>query len=237
MASRVLVPSEFVRRAAEARGVPAEVIPWGTGAEIWTPVAPVRRNESGPFRVLWVGSINAVKDPWTMLDVSERLRDSDVDVVIDVVGEDTFAGRVHDAASTRGLDGRVRFLGYLPQQELRQRMLNAHVVLSTSRFDAGPRVVLEGATAGIPTVGTSVGYLTELAPHGAIAAGIGDAAALAEGLHSLSRDEAARVAMAEVAQRWAVVRDCDAVTERLETLYREVARRPYGVRAPAGSPG
>ena len=237
MASRVLVPSEFVRRAAEGRGVPAEVMPWGTGAEIWSPVAPVRRNESGPLRVLWVGSINAVKDPWTMLDVSERLLNSDVDVVIDVLGEDTLAGRVHDAARTRGLGGRVRFLGYLPQQELRQRMLNAHVLLSTSRFEAGPRVVLEAAATGIPTVGTSVGYLTELAPHGAIATGIGDAAALAEGLQSLSRDEAARVAMSEVAQRWAAVRDCDAVTERLETLYREVARRPSEAHAAAGSPG
>ena len=71
----------------------------------------------------------------------------------------------------------------------------------SSRHEAGQLVVLEAAIAGVPTVGTGVGYVAEWAPDAAVAVPVHDANALADETLKLLQDDERRLAVAREAQR------------------------------------
>jgi len=86
-------------------------------------------------------------------------------------------------------------------------------------------VVGEAAAAGVPTVGTAVGVLAELAPTAAWAVPVGDSAALADGALALLRDSARREQLGRAAQAWARAHDADWTAARFESLYDLVIRK------------
>jgi len=178
-----------------------------------------------PIRLCWVASINDVKDPWTMIDVADQLCRQGLPYELDVIGEDTLAGRVQREAARRGLDHRIRFHGYLAPARLRATMERAHVHLLTSRFEGGARVVLEAAATGVPTVGTDVPFVSELAPRGAVVLPVGDAPGLASAVAELARDEPRRVRLAVEAQEVVLRETARIVTKRLESVYRALIEK------------
>ena len=102
-------------------------------------------------------------------------------------------------------------------------MDEADVFLLSSRHEAGPLVVLEAAVAGVPTVGTCVGHVTEWAGQAAVGVPVGDAEALARQTAALLADDARRLSLAREAQRRAVAEDADETARRFERIYEEVA--------------
>jgi glycosyltransferase involved in cell wall biosynthesis len=83
-------------------------------------------------------------------------------------------------------------------------------------------VALEAAVAGVPTVGTAVGHISEWAPEAAIAVQVGDAMALARETLALLDDDRRRVQIACQAQRRAVAEDADWTARRVEQVYQEL---------------
>ena len=79
---------------------------------------------------------------------------SGVDFEMSVVGEDTLNGAIQSMAAELRLSERVRFLGFLPQRQLRPIVEAADLMILSSRHEAGPLAMLEAAVAGVPTVGT-----------------------------------------------------------------------------------
>jgi glycosyltransferase involved in cell wall biosynthesis len=143
---------------------------------------------------------------------------------LDVIGEDCLDGAVQSQANALGLVGSVRFHGFLPHAQLRPRFEAADLLLMTSRHEGEPLVSLEAAIAGVPTVGTAVGNIVEMAPRAAIAVPVGDAEALANAVLALAADEDARVQLARTAQRWAAVEDADHTAGRFVSLYRQLTQ-------------
>jgi glycosyltransferase involved in cell wall biosynthesis len=94
-------------------------------------------------------------------------------------------------------------------------------MVMSSRHEAGPVAVLEAAVAGVPTVGTAVGHLHELAPHGALVVDVGDAPALARTIGAVLDDDARRLQLARSAQQVAVRENADWTCARFEALYGE----------------
>ena len=70
---------------------------------------------------------------------------------------------------TLQVEERVTFHGVQPTDRVAQLYARAHVHLVTSRHEAAPIVVLEAAAAGVPTVGTRVGYVADWDPDRAVA--------------------------------------------------------------------
>ncbi len=83
----------------------------------------------------------------------------------------------------------------------------------------------KAAAAGLPTVGTAVGIVAELAPERAWAVPIGDDRALAEGILALLRDPARREQMGRAAWEWACRHDADWTAARFEQIYDDVMRK------------
>lgn len=225
-ATRVMAPSAPSVEAASRLGLHAQRVPLGVSLAAWPPRPPVRRDPAGPARLVHVASLNAVKDQHMLLVAVRALVDRGVALRVDIVGEDTLGGAVQREADALGISGCVTFHGFLPQTELRPVVERSHVLLVSSRHETGPVAVLEAALAGVPTVGTAVGHVAELAPDAAVAVPVGDAAAFAHAIHQLLVDEDRRLACATAAQRRAVAEDAGHTARSLLEIHASTLARP-----------
>lgn len=216
-----------------ALGIRASRIPLGVDLDAW-PVVPPRARGPGPARLVHVASLNRVKDQSTLLHALAGVAEWGLAFHMDIVGEDTLHGAMQRLARDLGLEGRVRFLGFRTQRELRIVMQNADLLVMSSLHEAGPLVLLEAAVAGVPAVGTAVGHFVEWAPSAALAVPVADAARLAEAIRRVLVDERLRLRLAHTAQRAAIGEDADCTARAFESLYRRVlAESAGGARAAA----
>jgi glycosyltransferase involved in cell wall biosynthesis len=84
--------------------------------------------------------------------------------------------------------------------------------------------VLEAAAAGVPTVGTNVGVVSEMAPNAAIAVPVRDPYALAKTILEVLDHPDRRECLASSAQTFAQTYDADWTAARIEAMYRGVIR-------------
>jgi glycosyltransferase involved in cell wall biosynthesis len=200
-------------------GIAAQRVPLGVDLHIWPPREPVRREPFGPARLIHAASLNRVKDQSTLLHALALLAQAGVEFELDMVGEDTLQGAVQALTQQLGLSRHVRFHGFLTQTRLRPLVEAAHLMIISSRHEAGPLVVLEAAAVGVPTVGTAVGHVAEWAPSAAVAVPVADPAALARAIIGLLSDEDARLRLAREAWQRARREDADYTARSFEALY------------------
>jgi glycosyltransferase involved in cell wall biosynthesis len=181
-------------------------------------------------RLVHVADLNAVKDQATLLEAAGRLGERGVAFQLDIAGRDTLSGAVQARAQKMGLGDRVRFHARLSHDRLHPLVAESDVFWLSSRHEAGPLVVLEAAVVGVPTVGTAVGHVAEMAPQAAVAVPLGDSAALADETLKLLNNEDQRRSLGREAQRRALACDADWTARRFESLYEELvsAARPKG---------
>ncbi len=152
---------------------------------------------------------------------------------MDIVGEDTLQGEIQAMAAQLRLAGRVRFQGFLPQRRLRLLVEEAHLMIMSSRHEAGPLAVLEAGVGGVATVGTAVGHIAEWAPDAAIAVPVGDWTALASATAEVLVDEDLRLRIAREAFRRATLEDADCTARGFQAIYAALtARRSVRTHAP-----
>lgn len=221
LANRVTVCSEYMLRLAAVRGIEADRIPLGVDRDLFD-VVPA--DEGPPWRLLHVASLNAVKDQATLLEAMRLVVGKMSGVHLDIVGEDTLAGAVHRAAWRAGITEHVTFHGFQPSDALGRYYQRAHVNVLSSRHEAAGVAALEAAAAGVPTVGTRVGYVADWAPNRAVAVQPRDPAALADAMVGLLEDRARRRTLGDAAREWSLAHDADWTAARLEQVYEEVAR-------------
>jgi glycosyltransferase involved in cell wall biosynthesis len=188
----------------------------------WPAQAPVPRRMDELARLIHVASLNRVKDQPTLLRALAQLAEGTQDFHMDVVGEDTLGGEIQRLARELGLAERVRFHGFMTQRELLPLMRAAHVLVMSSRHEAGPLAVLEAAALGVPTVGTAVGHVAEWAPEAALAVPVADEHSLAAALRQVLSDEALRLRLGRAAWTRAVWEDADYTAACFEALYEEL---------------
>src|SRR6185312_8879223 len=141
-ADAVTATSAPVIELLHALGIRAQRVPLGVDLRKWPPLAPRSRRE-GPARLVHIASLNRVKDQTTLLHALARLAKTGVDFEMDIVGTDTLHGAMTDLVRKLGLNGRVQFLGFKTQRELRPIMEFADLLVMSSRHEAGPFVLLE----------------------------------------------------------------------------------------------
>jgi glycosyltransferase involved in cell wall biosynthesis len=232
-ASALTAASAPILASLSDLGVSAQRLPLGVDLKSWPPRRPVRRSDSQLAKLIHVASLNRVKDQATLLRALARLATDGLNFEMEVVGEDTLGGEIQSLSAQLGLSNRVRFRGFLTQRELRPLVEAAHLLVMSSRHEAGPLVVLEAAAVGVPTVGTAVGHIAEWAPHAAIAVPVGDDAALAAAVGGLLKDEEKRLALASEAFERSVSEDADFTAQRFRALHAGLV----GTRTPAGEIG
>ncbi len=224
-ATHITVPSDAMQRAAAALVIRAERLPWGVALDRLPAAMPRARPIDRPARLLFVGSLNRVKDPSCLLHAAKVLRDREIPFHLDLIGEDLSSGELERLARNLGLAPVARFHGFLTQDRLFEMMAAADLLLVSSRHEADPVVALEAAIAGTPTVGTAVGHLADWAPDAAAVVAPSEPTALAEAVIEVLRDDGRRVAMALSAQQRAVREDSDWSARRVLEIYEQLLSR------------
>jgi glycosyltransferase involved in cell wall biosynthesis len=203
-------------------GIAASRVPLGVDLKGWPPREPLRRVRGRPAKLIHAASLNRVKDQPTLLRSLASLAALGLEFEMDIVGEDTLQGETQALAMRLGLAGRVRFHGFLPQRQLLPLVEGAHLMIMSSRHEAGPLVVLEAAVKGVATVGTAVGHISEWAPEAATAVPVGDSDALARAVANMLADEDLRLRISSAAFSRATQEDADYTARRFQAIYSSV---------------
>ncbi len=166
-----------------------------------------------------------------LLTALARLQAMGIAFEIDCIGIDVAGdGVIQRRAAELGLSQRIRFHGFLPHHEMRPYFEAADVLVLTSRYEAGPLVVLEAAVAGVPSVGTNVGHLAEWAPTAARVVEPRDGEGLALALADVLSNEDDRLQLAARAQERAVAENADVTTRRFRQTYAQMRAGASRVR-------
>ena len=231
LATRVHVTSKYMESLAHSHGWSPIQIPIGIDLKRVTAPgglpAVARESHQGakagpPWRVIQVASLNRVKDQYTLLDALAILR-REMDVRLDLVGEDTLDGDVHVHTGNVGMLEHVTFHGYVPPDQLALLLHSAHVYVQSSQHEAAGISVLEAAAAGLPIVGTAVGYVADWSPEGAVAVEPNNPEALASAIASSLADPNHRQQLAGRANALARRHDVEWSADAVARLYRELA--------------
>lgn len=216
----VTAGSRYARIPLEGRQPQPQVVP--LGAETARFHGTVTRPPGPPWRLIHVASLNPVKNQVMCLRALRLVVDKLPFVRLDIVGEDWLDGALQRTVHELGLTDHVHFHGLLESETMTPLLHQAHLYLQSSWHESQGVAVCEAAVAGVPTVGTPVGLVAELAPDASWVVPHNDAEAMADAILTLLGDRAQRERLAHAAQRWAMAHDADWTAATFETIYRQL---------------
>jgi glycosyltransferase involved in cell wall biosynthesis len=120
--------------------------------------APAQREDTR-FTVLSVGRLDAVKDPFAVLDAFARSVDRDADGRLVFIGGGRLGTSLEARIGGSGLQDRVTLQGLIPREEVFLASAEADVFVSASHGEGMPVAVLEAMAAGCPVI------LSDIPPH------------------------------------------------------------------------
>jgi glycosyltransferase involved in cell wall biosynthesis len=242
-------PSAQMRDALLAYGVdaPIEVLPTGLPAESYVPGNGARFRQrfdlpaTQPL-VLYVGRVAYEKNIDFLLRMFVRLRARRPDALLVIAGEGPARGRLVRLARELGVEGQVRFIGYLHRAtELPDCYAAGDAFVFASRTETQGLVLLEAMAQGTPVVSTAeLGTRSILVPgSGAFVSPEDEETFAAHVQEALALDPAhpRRAQLRAHATTWA----SQAMARRLVAFYERVCARraaatPEKERGPRGTP-
>ncbi len=155
--------------------------------------------------VLVVGGVRARKDPMTSIRVMARVLEMVPEATMHLLGVPSHTaldGQVADFISEHGLGDRIKLLGLVPNETLREEFAQASLLLIPSLEETAPVAIGEACAAGVPQVGADSGGIPWMIREGetGFVRPVGDVAGLAESVISLLTDDVLRSRMAKTAR-------------------------------------
>jgi glycosyltransferase involved in cell wall biosynthesis len=157
---------------------------WGIDPCLFQREGP-RFELAGERSVLHVGSLVRIKDQATLLRAIARVRETESEIHLHVMGDGPLRGHLTRQVQDLGLTSCVTFHGHVDRRELAAYYRAADVVAVSSLYEAQLVVALEAALCGTPIVGTAVGLVAEFAPEAAVAVPVGDDRGLAAAIRAV----------------------------------------------------
>ncbi|MES1245225.1 MAG: glycosyltransferase family 4 protein [Acidobacteriota bacterium] len=179
-----VAPSGFLAGPFRDRGFGVRVIPNVVDLAEY----PYRRRATAAPRLLWMRTFHELYRPDLALRTLALVRQDHPDATLTLAGQDKgLLEETRRLAAELGLDGAVRFAGFLDAEGKRREFADHDVFLNTNRVDNAPVSVLEAAAFGLPVVSTNVGGIPHLLRDGeeALLVPEGDAEALAAAVRRL----------------------------------------------------
>lgn len=211
----------YGRSAPSLAHVPEErwrVVPNGIDTRRFTP----HGRAAGDGHVLAVGRLVPYKGVEVLVRALAR---HPVDRTLLVVGSGPLRTRLEDLARRLGVD--ARFLGRVAEEDLPTLYRGAALTVlpSVNRQEAFGITLLESMACGTPVVASALPGVADVARLGGLVATPGDPDDLARRIHeALASPDLPRGAA--LARRVGARYSWDAVTDRLESVYREVLGAP-----------
>jgi glycosyltransferase involved in cell wall biosynthesis len=182
-----------------------------------------------PNVCLGVGRLAPLKGYDYLLRAAAELRQRGIDIQVELVGDGDAAADLRALAAELQITDRVRFLGWLPFNEVRAAMNRATMLVhpSTGLGDAVPTVIKEAMALGLPVVASQVAGIPELLDNGNCGMLVPpqDVDALANAITAMLHSEERRLHYARVGRAFAehtfdLWRNGHWLTERLRATQR-----------------
>ena len=182
--------------------------------------------DSGPLRLLCVGRLIARKGQHHLIDVVKRLTDEGIDVTLDLVGTGDAKAENQAQVETLGLKDRVRFLGYVPREEIARYYAAAHVFVLPSYNEGMSVALLEAMASGLPVIVTPTGGTAELVDPGVngFIFDWADVNSLTHHLRHLALDRSIIRRMGVASQTRAASFTWGAAAERYLDMFKQIGR-------------
>lgn len=171
--------------------------------------------------VLFVGRLASRKGVSRAIESMANLRDYNIELLI--AGSGRHEDRLKRLASNLKVTESVKFLGFVPDDELPLLYSTADIFLFPSRYEGFGLVFLEAMACGTPVIGTPVGGIPDVVDDGVngfvVSHDVGDISAKIEHCH-LNPDLLSKIS--ENASQKAKKMDWLQVAEQVERVYEEV---------------
>ena len=201
------------------------LVPNGVDLAAFTP-API--GDGGPLRVLCVARLIERKGQHYLIEAVKRLVDAGLDVTLDLIGTGDALEANRQQADRLGVADRVRFVGYVPREDIAARYAAAHVFVLPSYNEGMSVATLEAMAAGLPVIITRTGGTTELVEEdvNGLAFDWADVSTLVAHLKRFALDRALARSMGAASRQRAALFSWDAATQTYLQLLRQLTTHP-----------
>ena len=205
------------------RGLPRErirVVPNGLDHRLYAPGDGVQHDRN---TVLFVGRLEHYKGADVLLDAWAGVRARRPEARLILVGSGSAEEKLRRQAARLG--NGVTFAGFIPDEEKRDLMRRARLLVQPSFKEGWGLTVLEANACGTPVVATRVPGLCDSVHDGetGLLVPAGDSTALAQGILRLLDDDDLHARLATAALRWSKHFTWEAVTASFAEILRAVA--------------
>ena len=152
-ATRLIVPSGFLKDLFARHRMPADVVPNVVDLARFHPAAQL---VAAPNLII-ARNLEPVYDNATALHAFAQIRQAHPDARLLVAGTGPEEGDLRRLADELGIAQQVHFAGRLEREEMAQRLRESRIALNPSLADNMPNSVLEALASGVPVVSTRVG--------------------------------------------------------------------------------
>jgi phosphatidyl-myo-inositol dimannoside synthase len=200
--------------------VDVSFIPNGVDLSLFVPGPEIP--DIGPLHVLCVARLIERKGQNHLIEAVKQLSDSGVDVILSLIGDGDSKIDYEKQAHRLGILDRVRFVGYVPREEIASYYNAGHVFALPSFNEGMALAVLEAMAAGLPLIVTRTGGTIELVEHGVngFVFDWADVESLTKWLCTLDKDRDLARRMAAASRARAVNYSWEHIAERFLDLFQ-----------------
>ncbi len=160
-ADRAAVLTRFQERIMEKNGIrrrDVSAIPFGVETSKFS-FHP--RPASSPLQFSFIGNLNRVKDPLTLIRTFSLLVQK-FNCRLTVVGTDTLQGQVQEYARSLGVNDKISWKGKLSYELIPPVLQSTDFLLLTSLYEGQAVVVMEAYASGVVVFGSNIGLLADV---------------------------------------------------------------------------
>jgi glycosyltransferase involved in cell wall biosynthesis len=154
-----------------------------------------------PIQFLHIGYYSKIKDQDTMFSAFAIVSQV-IDSRLTVIGDGYGIPKVSGLIKQLGIEGKVTFIGEIPESQIAAHFDDKHFLIHTSRFEAGCAVIQEAMASGVAVCSTDVGFISDLGDAYAVTVPVGNYEELAKKILQLAHDHEAYDRLTSKAYDW-----------------------------------
>src|SRR5215475_11569710 len=197
-------------------------IPNGVDLAVFQPGPAIP--DDGPLHVVCVARLIDRKGQNHLIEAVKRLTDVGVGVILSLIGTGDLQRDYEDQALRLRIPDRIRFVGYVPRDEINRYYRAAHVFALPSYNEGMSVAALEAMAAGLPLIVTRTGGTAELVEEGVNGYSFNwaDVDALTNYLHMFAQDHALARRMGAASRARAASFSWEGIADRFLEMFKQM---------------
>lgn len=217
----LVAPSPFLARGLSDLGLPIRIIP--NIVDIGG--CPFRLRDTIQPKLIWMRAFHEIYNPQMAVEVLESVRSKYPQASLVMAGVDKgLESEIRKMVADMGLNGAIRFSGFLGPDEKIKEFSNADIFLNTNHIDNMPVSMVEACAMGLPVVATCVGGIPDIITTGqnGILVPDGDTKGMADAVITLLENGELTARLSANARRFAEMSSWETVRPQWEALFDEI---------------